>query len=262
MKQTNNTVEQKSRVSKWATASMFLALMGVASFFLLYFLLMFPPFGYYYYDNQFHNQLVSIASNIIVILLASGLVLIALGLVTSIIALIHIKFSKRTLKGIARAIVGLVIGLLLIAIVLFLTIVARLMPEESYIPTCAQRLQMLGVVLNMYQSDYNGQYPTSDKWYDILENYVHDRESWQCPATRGQLSNYAINPNCEPNSPNDVVLVFESKGGWNLYGQVEMLTTENHKYRAGCNILFNDKSVKFIEPEEVAELNWGKEKEN
>jgi len=52
-----------------------------------------------------------------------------------------------------------------------------------------------------------------------------------------------------------MVLLFETKGGWNQFGGPEILTTENHKGK-GCNILFNDGSVEFVKPERLGELKW------
>ena len=64
-----------------------------------------------------------------------------------------------------------------------------------------------------------------------------------------------MNPNCHPNSPPDMVLLFETKGGWNQFGGPELLTTENHKGE-GCYVLFNDVHVEFIKKEAINELKW------
>jgi hypothetical protein len=42
---------------------------------------------------------------------------------------------------------------------------------------------------------------------------------------------------------------------WNQSGGAELLTTENHKGE-GCNILFNDRSVKFVRADQLSELRW------
>jgi hypothetical protein len=66
---------------------------------------------------------------------------------------------------------------------------------------------------------------------------------------------YAINPNAEPNSPGDVVLLFETKGGWNQFGGPEILTTANHS-GDDCNVLFNDSRVKWIKAKDTGKLRW------
>jgi hypothetical protein len=58
-----------------------------------------------------------------------------------------------------------------------------------------------------------------------------------------------MNPNCEPNSPPDMVLLFETKAGWNQHGGPELFTFDNHDPRGGC-VLLNDGTVKFIRTEE------------
>jgi len=62
-----------------------------------------------------------------------------------------------------------------------------------------------------------------------------------------------MNPHADPCCAPDVVLLFESQGGWNLFGGPELMTTERHK--GGC-VLFVDGSVRWIKPEEVIGLKW------
>jgi hypothetical protein len=53
----------------------------------------------------------------------------------------------------------------------------------------------------------------------------------------------------------NIVLLFETKEGWNQFGELELLTTENHKGE-GANVLFNNGSVKFLEPDKFGKLKW------
>jgi hypothetical protein len=80
-----------------------------------------------------------------------------------------------------------------------------------------------------------------------------------------------MNPNCKPNSPPDMVLLFETKAGttlrssdasslrstsWNQHGCPELFTFDNHNPRGGC-VLLNDGTVKFIRTEkELNQLCW------
>ncbi len=66
---------------------------------------------------------------------------------------------------------------------------------------------------------------------------------------------YAMNPNCTPYSPPDTVLLFESLPGWNRFGGPEILEA-NHHQPPGCNILFQDGSVRFIKKEDLSTLRW------
>ena len=67
---------------------------------------------------------------------------------------------------------------------------------------------------------------------------------------------YAMNNNCEPNSPLDMVLLFETKAGWNQNGGPELFNFDNHDPKGGC-VLLNDGMVKFIRTkEEFQQLQW------
>ena len=78
-----------------------------------------------------------------------------------------------------------------------------------------------------------------------------------CPSTsEGNKCNYAMNPDCKPDSPGDMVLLFETKAGWNQHGGPELFTFNNHDPRGGC-VLLNDGTVKFIRTtEELQQLRW------
>ena len=80
-----------------------------------------------------------------------------------------------------------------------------------------------------------------------------------CPtSSKSHLVNsyYALNPNCKPDSPDDMVLLFETKAGWNQHGGPELFTFDNHDPKGGC-VLFNDGTVKFIRTkEELKSLRW------
>ena len=52
-----------------------------------------------------------------------------------------------------------------------------------------------------------------------------------------------------------VVLLFETKDGWNQLGGPEILTTENHEGK-GCNILLNDGTARFVKTDELSKLKW------
>jgi len=77
-----------------------------------------------------------------------------------------------------------------------------------------------------------------------------------CPSAGEGKNHYAMNPNCKPDSPPDMVLLFETKAGWNQHGGPELFTFDNHKPKGGC-VLLNDGTVKFIRTkEELNQLRW------
>jgi len=70
------------------------------------------------------------------------------------------------------------------------------------------------------------------------------------------VSHYAMNSNCKPDSPVDMVLLFETRPGWNQHGGPELFTFDNHDPKGGL-VLLNDGTVKFIRTEEeLKRLRW------
>jgi len=140
---------------------------------------------------------------------------------------------------------------------------------------CAANLRNLWHRLRLYQKAEKTRlmgsshkvemaYPAPTKWCDdIVKAYrsirMLDKDLMRphmCPDAGEGKCHYAMNPNCKPNSPGDMVLLFETKGGWNQHGGPELFTFDNHDPRGGC-VLLNDGTVKFIRTtEELRQLRW------
>ncbi len=106
-------------------------------------------------------------------------------------------------------------------------------------------------------------HPSPAKWCEIL-SLAYERTTsqkfllrpYKCPAAGEGLSHYAMNPNCRADSPGDMVLLFETKAGWNQHGGPELFTFDNHDPKGGC-VLLNDGTVKFIRTkQELHALRW------
>jgi len=87
-------------------------------------------------------------------------------------------------------------------------------------------------------------YPEPNQWCDTImkdrdnTSYVSDdemREAFKCPASNVGKCHYAMNPNCKPDSLGDMVLLFETKAGWNQHGGPELFTFDNHDPKGGCD---------------------------
>jgi len=117
-------------------------------------------------------------------------------------------------------------------------------PATTYPPStewCDAMLQPFNLTINVLPL------PTRSEW---------DGETHICPSAREGKNHYAMNPHCEPNSPPDTVLLFETKAGWNQHGGPELFTFDNHDPKGGC-VLLNDGTVKFIRTkEELEQLRW------
>jgi len=139
------------------------------------------------------------------------------------------------------------------------TLYSSNVPEEKIrinIHSCKTNLDLIGFLLKTYAED-NIQYPSADQWCDILtetNSFIEDKY-WTCPQAGSGKCHYAINPNTKPDSPASMVLVFETKAGWNQHGNQDIVVMNRHE-ESGCYILFNDKHVEFIQAEKIKTLQW------
>jgi hypothetical protein len=145
-------------------------------------------------------------------------------------------------------------------VIFFCLIAVQTVRQVIYKMDCGSNMKSLGGCLVFYAgTESDGKFPTPNKWCDLLlERRVLTKGSLHLFACRGAQKgpcNYALNPTCDANSPGDVVLLFETKGGWNQYGGPEILTTENHGGK-GCNVVSKNGSVRFVKTEELGQLKW------
>ena len=174
--------------------------------------------------------------------------------------LLKIRYGSKAFDNKLRIKIPLWKILVVVAIVALL--MGILMPalaktKRTVAGECASHLERLRNAVQLYTEQFDGVYPTPNKWCDLLleGNYLKSKRFLKCPAVKAGRCHFAINPNCSPNSPNDVVLFFETKGGWNQYGGPELLTFDNHKGK-NAFVLFNDGCIKFIKTEDVDKLKW------
>ncbi len=126
---------------------------------------------------------------------------------------------------------------------------------------CADQFSTIQMRLDSLYSKKK-KYPVS-KWCDttvralskdLRKDYILNL--FKCPSAHEGKCHYAMNPKCKPNSPPDMVLLFETKAGWNQHGGPELFTFDNHEPKGGC-VLLNDGTVKFIRTkEELRQLRW------
>jgi len=186
-----------------------------------------------------------------------------LAIIFGIISLVKISRSNGQLKGTGLAIAGIAVPVIALPIVVL--IMGIMMPALARARVVAQRMvcgtNMSGITKAMliYAGDNNDMFPDSDHWCDLMiQSENCNKKQLQCPGDKEGPSSYAMNKNAEKlgaNSPFDMVLLFESKPGWNQSGGPELLTTNNH-LDEGCNIAFCDGHVAFIRAEDIAALKW------
>jgi len=210
------------------------------------------------------------------------------GIILGVFALLQIRTNEGKMTGRVFAILGIIVSGFAIAAVYFVVVAA--MPRYfGFRMICAHNLRQLGKSLRIYSNNYDGEYPAANKWGDLLVEHAGAGGTWfYCKGIREERyhftinpreqfgspwhqsffyhdpngrsyyvkhGHYAINPNAEPNSPRDMVLLFETKGGWNQFGGPELVSFDNHRGE-GCNILFNNGDINFVTPDEVGKLKW------
>jgi len=161
------------------------------------------------------------------------------------------RFSAKSVVA-----VGIAVAILILAYLIFTS-----QPRPHYAQHrvgCKVNLKALGMAMNIYMDDHGGAYPPADKWCDVLLGLVSPDASekfFKCPTGGNEPCDYAMNPRVDRWSAPDVVLLFESTGGWNLAGGPELLTTKHHEDQ-GCNVLFVDGSIESVKAEGISRLRW------
>lgn len=192
-----------------------------------------------------------------------------LALIVGIILLAGIKKFKTKPQEKGVAVVCLILALTTFG----LWLSAQILYDHSGAgrpSRCSMNLNHLALSLVSYCNEF-GKYPVKDKWCDLLlektdvklEDFICPRlvlywpvvggKMYVLPKPKKQNCGFALNPNTGPNSPDDMVLLFESKPGWNKYGGPELLYPENHD---GCNVLFNDGHTEFVTQKDAEKLKW------
>ena len=170
----------------------------------------------------------------------------------------NIEPAKPKTNSAAKWIFLLILAACLLAF-LCVPIITPQMPKGSRI-VCGSKVKGLATAMLVYAHDYDGKVlPTGDKWYDLLIQEADvGSESFRCPKAKDGRGHYAVNRNAYKmgmGGPADMVLLFETWGGWNMVGGPEDLTTEHHGGE-GCNVAFCDGHVEFVKREELKNLKW------
>ena len=181
------------------------------------------------------------------------------ALIFGIIALIKIKKNAGRLKGKGMAIAGIIVPTIVMALLIALMPALAKVKVKAYRIVCGCNLNALGKSMMLYNNDYQGKFPTPEKWCDLTGEYTcGEGKFFRCRGADEGPCNYAMNENIEKlekNAPADMVLLFETEGGWNQVGGRELVITANHE-GDGCNVLFCDGHVEFVRSQDIDDLVW------
>lgn len=125
---------------------------------------------------------------------------------------------------------------------------------------CSTNLKGLSQALQVYSSDYDGKFPTPSKWCDLLKfEYDVDGIRFMCASDPQGPCSYAMNESAPPvfdkSQEQGIVLLFESKPGWNQVGGPELFNSGNHEQEGGF-VMFSNGMVRFVKTEEISKLKW------
>jgi len=108
-------------------------------------------------------------------------------------------------------------------------------------------MKLLAEAITKYSQANDGYLPAADRWCDLLMEQDENlsRDNFKHPEIQG--SSVAFNKNLDGlrlvDIPDDVVLLFEAKGGWNLIGGEELLNKANPN-RNFVDVLLVNREIK------------------
>lgn len=153
---------------------------------------------------------------------------------------------------------------LLLVLVISAPMVAYLTHYRPYYDEslCQAKLRNLSAALVDYRQS-NGGYPSAEVWCDEILEFVSKnpfryvkgfRHNLTCPTVSNNQASYAINPNANPSSDWQTVLIFECKEGWNRFGGPEIASFENHNGK--CFVLLVNGQIISANKETIVEFKW------
>lgn len=177
-----------------------------------------------------------------VLILSGALLEITLGLLSAR----RIDRSEGRLRGVSLSMAA--IGVSMVSLLLAGPLMARQLKHvrdtarlSSIESSERQRREIIlaiGAALKRYVDFHDGNLPEADKWCDLLiQGHYLDQQ----PQILWLASKYrwpcAINPDCGPDSPEETVMLFESRFAWNKHGQSELFVDGRGSNMKGYVIL-------------------------
>jgi hypothetical protein len=189
-------------------------------------LALFPPTVLYLFLMFKINQHWKMVFLPFVALLSTG------SLILAVLGSVCIASSKRVLGGYHYA-----VGAIIISMISLWFMWGSWSQVTISVPagkTAVDNLQTLYNVICRYTEDNNGLLPTADRWCDLLMEYDEglnaehfSRHSKQKRHDLHRACHFAFNTNVSglrlSDIPQDVVLLFEADGPWNLAGTSDLL---------------------------------------
>jgi len=162
------------------------------------------------------------------------------GLVLGIIAIFAILITRTYWWGLIPAIISILVCGAIVWVDISITMHSRKRYEILKGEIGDYNLRLLGEALVQYAKTDSGHLPSAENWCDSLleksteltrENFKHPKAAYL--GFKGECQ-FAFNKNLSgakiSEIPDDVVLVFEADGDWNLNGTGELLKTRYREH--------------------------------
>jgi prepilin-type processing-associated H-X9-DG protein len=128
---------------------------------------------------------------------------------------------------------------------------------------CLRNVKNIALAVQMYVADNDDHFPPAANWSDVLDEYVKNRDVFQCPQARGGPGwNYAYDPLRASRSMYDLadlantVAIFESDADRNAAGGPELLPDEP-RHLGGDNYGFADGHASWLKRKSAGEDRRG-----
>jgi hypothetical protein len=163
-----------------------------------------------------------------------------LAFVLGLVAIVIIHINRKILKGDWYALSAIFLSLPFIFIIASgLFVNANRAKQKKFLDG-----QLIGNAIIKYATDHNGYLPDANQWCDLLIEYekklpedrfrYNSNESrFKYQSSKNCICNYAFNKNLSGAKLSEIhyntVIVFESKGKWNLNGTEELFEKTQKK---------------------------------
>ncbi len=185
------------------------------------------------------------------------------GLPLSIVALAKVSRSRGALKGKGLAIAGICLSgffLLMLPVMLGVLIPAAVKAKRSGRSSdCVENVKAICLAARLHAEDNNGQYPAATNWCDAILPNLPNRDTLHCPSAPGRDCTYGLNRAVAGRTmwsiPPDLVMVFETAGGWNVTGGEGNLVPRSPHGNVSV-IGFANGTVREVSEEDLITLRW------
>jgi prepilin-type processing-associated H-X9-DG protein len=181
-------------------------------------------------------------------------------------ALTRIRRSNGTVGGGRVAWAGTVVSALLLLLMPFLVLVGGSSAARGranvQVTVCTAHLGQLAAGIRAYATENDDRLPKGADWCEAIQGHMRGAQAFRCPACPpGERCAYAFNAalsgvaRATVAAPAETVLLFESAGGWNASGGLELVLARP-RHPGGVGVAFADGHAEMVSPARLPSLRW------